>query len=85
MVFVVAKYDDSLSGKQLYHEGKSNFLFFIPRMYGDRKAAIANLRQWVSICLGRRVVFEEKQGLVSFSKEIPEIILSAFCADRKYR
>lgn len=62
MVFIVAKNDDTLCGKQFYHEGESNFLFLTPRMYGDRKAAIANLRQWVSICLGRRVVFKEKQG-----------------------
>jgi hypothetical protein len=72
LVFMVAWYDLIMSGETIYHQGKPHSLSFMPRTWGSWKKAMAKLRQWVSICSGRRIVFGEKQGFGLVPKKATE-------------
>lgn len=63
LVFMLTYHDDIMEDAEpLYHRGLPHALSFMPRTYGGWKSAMSKLRQWGSICVGRRIVFGEGQG-----------------------
>ena len=62
LVFMIAWHDEIMAGEKLFHNGLPHCFSFMTRTFGSWKAGMAKLRQWTSICSGRRIVFGEAQG-----------------------
>lgn len=63
LVFMLSYYKEIMEDAQpLYHRGLPQAFSLMSRTYGGWKSAMSKLRQWGSICAGRRIAFGESQG-----------------------
>ncbi len=63
LLFLLTYYDKIMEdAAPLFYRGLPHCLSFIHRYYGNWKSAMSKLRQWDSICSGRRIMFGEGQA-----------------------